>query len=163
MRAALALGCNLTSQYGDLTANLQEALHRLADLGQVTAVSSFYQTAPVGYLHQPDFLNAAVLLHTELSPLDLLRSLLRTEQAMGRQRSADQPPKGPRVIDLDLLLYEDETGHGLILNEPDLVLPHPEMHRRAFVLQPLAEIAPTMVHPALGMTVSALLGGLNAV
>ena len=76
---------------------------------------------------------------------------------MGRVRGTDMPPKGPRVIDLDLLLYEDEEGHSLTLADPELVLPHPEMHRRAFVLQPLAEIAPEMRYPGLDRTVSALL------
>lgn len=156
MRAAVALGSNLPSQFGDPAANLQEALHRLRQLGEVCAVSSFYTTEPVGYTDQPEFTNAAAVLETSLGPLPLLRGLLAIEQAMGRVRAADQPPKGPRVIDLDLLLYADEQGRGLVLDEPELILPHPEMHRRSFVLEPLAEVAPDWVHPVLDARVSAL-------
>lgn len=162
MRAALALGSNLPSRFGDPAANLKEAVHRLGDLGEVLAVSSFYDTAPVGYTNQPRFVNAAALLQTERGPLDLLHGLLRIEEAMGRQRTADIPPKGPRVIDLDLLLYEDEAGQSLILDDPELILPHPEMHQRAFVLQPLAEIAPMMQHPLQGSSISHLLDQLSA-
>ncbi len=162
MRAAIALGSNLPSHFGDPSANLREALHRLTDLGTVTAASSFFDTAPIGYTDQPRFLNAAAILDTDLGPLELLRGLLRLEQTMGRRRTADMPPKGPRVIDLDLLLYEDSAGHSLILNDPDLVLPHPEMHRRAFVLEPLAEIAPTIRHPLQNRSASELLTALNA-
>ena len=156
MRAAIALGSNLPSRFGDPAANLREALHRLRDLGGVIAVSSFHQTDPVGYRDQPPFQNAAALLHTDLGPLDLMRALLATEHTMGRDRSADIPPKGPRVIDLDLLLYEDQAGHSLTLSDPDLILPHPAMHGRGFVLDPLAEIAPEMLHPTSGKTVAEL-------
>ena len=161
MRAAIALGSNLSSRFGDPARNLGEALHRLRDLGEVIAVSSFHSTAPVGYTGQPRFTNAAALLETTLNPLDLLRGLLRIEQSMGRVRSADLPPKGPRIVDLDLLLYEDEHGHSLILNDPDLTLPHPELHKRGFVLAPLCEIAPGMVHPLLQRTVEALQSDLS--
>ncbi len=162
MRAALALGSNLTSHFGAPAANLQEALHRLRGLGQVTKISSFFDTAPVGYTDQPRFLNAAAILETDLRPVELLRGLLAIEASMGRLRTADTPPKGPRIIDLDLLLYEDEQGHSLILQDADLVLPHPEMHRRAFVLGPLAEVAPEMIHPIQCLTALELLGRLNA-
>ena len=100
MIAAVALGSNLPAPFGPPDANLREALHRLATLGRVTAVSSFHSTDPVGYLDQPRFLNAAALLETSLSPLDLLHGLLAIEQAMGRDR-ANTPAKGPRIIDLD--------------------------------------------------------------
>jgi len=123
-------------------------------LGDVTAISFFHDTAPVGYLDQPYFLNAAALLQTEMQPLDLMRSLLDIERKMGRDR-ATTIAKGPRLIDLDLLLYGE-----LILNTPELVLPHPAMHERAFVLAPLAEIAPTMQHPVLHRTIGELFAAL---
>jgi len=151
MTAAIALGSNLPSTFGSPTDNLREALHRLASLGNVKAISSFHTTAPVGYLDQPEFVNAAALLETTLSPLELLHGLLAIEHAMGRDRTS-APPKGPRIIDLDLLLYGDA-----VLTTPELTLPHPAMHQRAFVLAPLAEIAPTMIHPLLHSTVADLL------
>jgi len=152
--AAIALGSNLPSPFGTPSDNLHEALRRLSALGTIKAVSSFHSTAPVGYLDQPQFVNAAALLETTLAPLDLLHGLLEIERSMGRNRKA-APPKGPRVIDLDLLLYGD-----VVLASPELTLPHPEMHERAFVLAPLAEIAPAMMHPTLRVTVAELLAGL---
>jgi 2-amino-4-hydroxy-6-hydroxymethyldihydropteridine diphosphokinase len=152
--AAIALGSNLSSQFGDPADNLHEALRRLALFGHVTAVSSFHTTEPVGYLNQPHFVNAAALLQTSLLPLDLLHGLLAIEHAMGRDR-ANAPPKGPRVIDLDLLLYADTT-----LETPDLTLPHPAMHERAFVLAPLSEIAPRWIHPRLHRDMSSLFADL---
>ena len=156
MIAAIALGSNLPSTYGPPEANLREAMTRLTTLGRVTAVSTFHVTDPVGYLDQPRFLNAAALLDTNLPPLDLLHQLLSIEQAMGRDRST-APPKGPRIIDLDLLLYTDEHGAGHILQTPELTLPHPALHQRRFVLAPLAEIAPTLQHPTLRQTIANLL------
>ncbi len=162
MRAATALGSNLHSPYGDSAANLYEALHRMQDLGDLVATSSFYATDPVGYADQPRFTNAVALLETDLNPLDLLRGLLAIEQSMGRVRAADVPPKGPRIIDLDLLLYTDDAGHSLVLSDPDLVLPHPELHRRRFVLEPLAEIAPTLRHPTLDRTIADLFAEISS-
>src|ERR1700712_195878 len=104
--AAIALGSNLVSRFGDRKANLWEAVRRIESLGEVRAVSSFYDTEPVGYREQPRFLNAALLLKTELGPRELMRKLLEVERAMGREREA-AVQKGPRVIDLDLLLYGD--------------------------------------------------------
>ena len=156
MTAAIALGSNLPSYFGDRAANLQEALRQLQTLGQVTAVSSFHDTDPVGYEDQPRFLNAAALLETELPPLDLLHALLAIEHAMGRDRST-APPKGPRIIDLDLLLYGN-----VILQTPELTLPHPAMHERLFVLAPLAEIAPKMLHPTLHQNIADLFVNLPA-
>ena len=140
---AIALGSNLDSEGGDdRRGNLLEAVERVKELGEVVAVSSFYDTAPVGYVEQPRFLNGALLLETELEPAELLRELLAIERGMGRVRGVD---KGPRVIDLDLLLYGQ-----VVLETPELTLPHPEMSERQFVLEPLAAIAPWMVHPVLG-------------
>ncbi len=161
MPAAIALGSNLPSPFGDPAANLSEAVHRLGALGQVVAVSSFYETDPVGYTDQPRFTNAAALLATELGPLALLRALLSIEQTMGRRREIDSPPKGPRLIDLDLLLYEDSQGRSLLLNDPELSLPHPELPFRRFVLEPLAEIAPTMRFPPANKTIRELLQNLS--
>jgi 2-amino-4-hydroxy-6-hydroxymethyldihydropteridine diphosphokinase len=153
--AAIALGSNLESRFGDREANLREAVRRIGALGEVRAVSSFFDTEPVGYLAQPRFLNGALVMETELGPVDLLRELLGVERAMGRER-VGAVAKGPRVIDLDLLLYGD-----VVMATEELTLPHPEMMERRFVLQPLAEIAAEWVHPVDGVTVRELLRGLG--
>jgi 2-amino-4-hydroxy-6-hydroxymethyldihydropteridine diphosphokinase len=153
--AAVALGSNLESGFGDRRANLLEAVERIRELGEVRSVSSFYDTEPVGYLSQARFLNGALLLATELEPAALMRELLRVEQSMGRER-VGVVAKGPRVIDLDLLLY----GQVAMASE-ELVLPHPALQERRFVLEPLAEIAPWLVHPVLGLTVGEMLARLQ--
>ena len=152
--AAIALGSNLSSPFGAPQDNVTEALRLAGELGVVVRVSSFYETEPVGYLDQPRFVNAAALLETALGPLELLRGMMRIEQVMGRDRTW-VPAKGPRVIDLDLLLYGS-----LVLDDPELTLPHPAMQERRFVLEPLAEIAPAMVHPVSHKTIAELLGAL---
>ncbi len=111
-------------------------------------VSSLYDTDPVGVEDQPAFLNAVVWLETTLEPRELLWQLLLIEKRMGRVRSQRW---GPRPIDLDLLFYDDRT-----IAEPDLTVPHPEAHRRAFVLMPLLELDPEFVHPATGETIKKL-------
>jgi 2-amino-4-hydroxy-6-hydroxymethyldihydropteridine diphosphokinase len=152
--AAIGLGANLPSAAGAPGETITAAIDRLAGFGHVTARSGLYRTAPVGYIDQPAFVNAAVLLETELAPLPLLDALLGIERSFGRDRAAG-PPKGPRTLDLDLLLYED-----LVLDDSALTLPHPAMHERRFVLAPLAEIAPEWRHPRLGQTISELLADL---
>lgn len=142
--AYIGLGSNL----GDRMATLRTAVLRLESLGRIAGISSLYETEPVGYLEQPPFLNAVVALDTELAPGELLSALLRIERDLGRKRSF---PNAPRTLDLDLLLVDD-----LVLDIPELTLPHPRLHERAFVLVPLAELAPEMVHPGSGQTVCEL-------
>ncbi len=149
--AYISLGSNL----GDREAHLRDAVERLSACGAAVRVSSLYETEPVEFTEQPWFLNAVVELRTELPPQELMAELLRVEKAMGRARTQ---PKGPRKIDLDLLLYDDET-----VNTAELTVPHPAMQERRFVLAPLAEIAPEAVHPTLRESAKTLLEKLPAV
>ncbi|MDY4921149.1 MAG: 2-amino-4-hydroxy-6-hydroxymethyldihydropteridine diphosphokinase [Phascolarctobacterium sp.] len=143
--AYVALGSNL----GDKEANLQRALELLAAQGvEVVRTSSFISTEPYGVTDQPAFLNGVCEVRTCLDPLRLLRTLLAIEQEMGRVRLRHW---GERNIDLDLLLYEDE-----VMDTPELKLPHPDMQNRDFVLLPLAELAPQLVHPVLKCTIEEL-------
>jgi len=152
-RAFVGLGSNL----GERESTLRAAIGRLRATPdvEVTAVSSFRDTAPVGYLDQPRFLNAVVELETLLAARALLGVLLELERAFGRDR-ATGPPMGPRTLDLDLLLYGDATIH-----EPLLEVPHPRLHERRFVLEPLAELAPDLEVPGQG-AVQALLAKLDS-
>ncbi len=150
MIAYLSLGSNL----GDRSANLRQAIHQLNGWGEVKAISSFYETEPVEVLQeQPSFLNCAVALETGLRPEELLNGILTLEQAMGRRRSE---PRAPREIDIDIVFWGN-----LVLNLPNLKVPHPAMQHRRFVLEPLAEIAPDLLHPVLKRSVSELLSVLS--
>lgn len=143
--AYIALGTNL----GDKEKNLKQALLFLMQQGvEVIKVSSFMLTEPYGVLDQPKFLNAVCEVNTYLEPCALLRTLLAVEQAMGRVRLRRW---GERNIDLDLLLYEN-----VIMNKPLLTLPHPDMQNRDFVLLPLAEISPELMHPVLNKSMEQL-------
>ena len=153
--AAIALGSNLPGPDGTRESNLEGAVTALGSVGRAVARSRWYDTEPVGYIGQPRFLNGAIVLETSLAPRELLHGLLRVEQAFGRDRSHGIE-KGPRTLDLDLLLYDDA-----VLSEPELVVPHPAMHLRRFVLEPLAEIAAEWQHPVLRKSVGDLLAGVS--
>jgi 2-amino-4-hydroxy-6-hydroxymethyldihydropteridine diphosphokinase len=140
----LSLGSNV----GDPLANLNAAIADLGALGDVAAVSSFYETEPVELAAQPWFLNCAVKLDTEKMPKQLISGILDLEQKMGRRR---QQKKGPRIIDIDILLFGNS-----IIETKGLTVPHPAMHQRRFVLEPLAEIAPEVRHPVYKRTVREL-------
>lgn len=143
--AYLSLGSNL----GNREHNLQDAVRRLGSVGTVRAISSVYETDPVEFTDQPMFLNCAVALETSASPDQLMVQLLEIEKAMGRRRLQK---KGPRLIDLDILLFGDQ-----VVSTPAVTIPHPAMHQRRFVLEPLAEIGSETKHPILQKTVRELL------
>jgi 2-amino-4-hydroxy-6-hydroxymethyldihydropteridine diphosphokinase len=151
--AYISLGSNI----GNREIALRRALELIGErAGHVTAISSFHETQPVGYIDQPMFVNAAAKIETRLAPEELMKTMLAIERELGRDRAASIP-KGPRTIDLDLLLYND-----LIIDSPQLTVPHPAMHQRRFVLEPLVEIAPDAFHPVLKRSAASLLGELRA-
>jgi len=145
----IALGSNM----GDRAANLQAALERLRPVMSHDAVSDIFETEPVGNVEQDWFLNMVLQGTTNLDAFELLTALQHIESTMGRRRLLD---KGPRIIDLDILLYSST-----IIRTKNLTVPHPELHRRAFVLIPLAQVAPHWEHPVLGSSVQELLQKLN--
>ena len=152
-RAFVGLGSNL----GEREVTLRAAVGRLRGLAEVEVrgVSSFRDTEPVGYVDQPRFLNGAVELETGLSARALLGALLEIERAFGRDR-AGGPPQGPRTLDLDLLLYGED-----LIDEPLLTVPHPRLHERRFVLEPLAELDPDLEIPGQG-PIQAVLAKLDS-
>jgi len=153
--AYLSLGSNV----GDRAFHLRDAISRLGSLGRIVAVSSFYETEPIEVTDQAWFVNCVLVLETALTPEELMASLLRIEQEMGRRRTRE---KGPRTIDLDILLFCDATTGPTITDSPELTIPHPAMHKRRFVLEPFAEIAPDVQHPAMKRTIRELLDDLPA-
>lgn len=148
-RCYVALGANL----GDPIATVRAAISALRELPDCTLVaeSSLYRTAPVGLKHQPDFINAVVALDSVSPAPTLMNQLFRIEEKFGRQREPSGARNLARTLDLDLLLYADQ-----ISADPALTLPHPRMHERAFVLAPLAEIAPDVIIPCHGSVVDLL-------
>lgn len=148
------MGANLPSNAGPPDATLAAAAKRLGSLGAVTALSSLYSTAPVGYADQPRFLNAVAALETELTPFELLGALLLIEKDFGRDRIRYQQ-NGPRTLDLDILMFGD-----FVIGGATLEIPHPRLAERAFVLVPMNEIAPNAVEPRTARSVSKLMESL---
>jgi len=144
----LSLGSNV----GDREAQLRTAQARLSAVGRVVAVSSFYETEPVEFTRQPWFLNCAIAIETGNTPQELMSGILHIETEMGRRRIQK---KGPRSIDIDILLFGDT-----VMESKELTIPHPALQQRRFVLEPLAEIAPQALHPVFKKTIRELLDAL---
>lgn len=150
--AIISVGSNM----GDKRANCQQGIDRLLAAGRATLVnaSRFYRTSPVDYLDQDWFVNAAVKVETRLAPLDLLATLQAIQKQAGRTKSGIR--FGPRVLDLDIIFYDQ-----LVMKTAALEIPHPRMHKRRFVLQPICDIDPGIVHPLLNMPLKSLLNQLG--
>lgn len=150
----LGLGTNL----GDKEKNLRDAIQKIEErVGNVNSLSAFYATAPWGFQSENPFLNAAACVETTLSPRELLAVTQQIEREIGRTAKSVNHTYADRLIDIDLLMYDEQ-----IINDPDLVLPHPLMHERRFVMEPLAEIAPDVVHPVLRETMLKLFSHLRS-
>lgn len=143
--AFIGIGSNL----GDRIKNCSDAIFEISNISGIKSISSIYETEPVGIEDQPEFINCVIKIETDLTPTDLLAKLLGIEEDLGRERSVIG---GPRIIDLDILFYDDR-----VLEYGDLIIPHPRAHLRRFVLEPLNEIDPNLVHPRLNVSVSKLL------
>jgi 2-amino-4-hydroxy-6-hydroxymethyldihydropteridine diphosphokinase len=154
---------SLGSNVGDREAQLRDAQARLAAAGRVVGASSLYETEPVEFTEQPWFLNFAMVLETSKTPQQLMAAILHIEEEMGRRRVQK---KGPRPIDIDILLFDEVIINSTSLDSVDrdsanrdstnLTIPHPALHERRFVLEPLAEIAPEVLHPVLKKTIREL-------
>lgn len=150
----LGLGTNL----GDKEQNLRAAVQKIEEqIGKVISLSAFYNTAPWGFASDNSFLNAAVCVNTDLSPLDVLQETQRIESELGRTHKSVHGTYCDRVIDIDLLLYDDLILSATSSSGAELNLPHPLMAKRDFVMRPLAEIAPELIHPVLRKTMKELL------
>jgi len=144
----LALGSNL----GDKKLNIHLAIKKIEEnIGHVVSVSSMHETSPVGFSSKNLFVNAACMVLSELSPEDILLQTQKIEQEMGRKNKSSNKIYSDRIIDIDMLMYNNS-----IIKSPSLVLPHPHLHERAFVLDPLAEIAENTLHPVLNKTIQQL-------
>jgi 2-amino-4-hydroxy-6-hydroxymethyldihydropteridine diphosphokinase len=137
------------SNIGNRKQNIIQAINNLSDQLDLLDVADFYETAPFGFVHQPDFLNTCASFKTDLTPGELLEFVLSVENILGRQRSI---PFGPRTIDIDILFYDQR-----IINTTNLVVPHAQLHDRDFVLKPLSDIAPNLIHPVYNKTITELL------
>ncbi len=143
----------ISTNIGDLKKNIETATEHLKELGEILEISSHYKTEPVGYKNQDWFINICLLLETSLTPQELIKETLKIEEKMGRERKIKN---GPRIIDIDILFYEQNT-----VKFPTLTIPHPFIQERNFVLTPLAEIAPEFIHPILNKSIKQLKEELN--
>ena len=159
MRRSETIYLGLGSNLGDREQTLRRAISRIGVFVEIVAISQWYETAPVGFLEQPDFLNFVAAARTRDSPRSILRIAMAVECSLGRPRRdhEDGPRYGPRAIDIDLLFHGST-----IIDEPDLRVPHPRLHERAFVLMPIADIDPALVHPELGRSMADLRDALPA-